>query len=79
METKEQFYEAAEKEFGDNIKIDVIPITDEAKAKYGDELNDRIIRTIENTRFDVGRIPPEWYDTWFYYTKEVIMPREYRQ
>jgi TolA-binding protein len=44
-----------------------------------DELNDRIIRTIENTRFDVGRIPPEWYDTWFYYTKEVIMPREYRQ
>ena len=44
-----------------------------------DELNDRIIRTIENTRFDVGRIPPEWYDTWFYYTKEVVMPREYRQ
>lgn len=40
METKEQFYEAAEKEFGDNIKIDVIPITDEAKAKYGIEQKD---------------------------------------
>ncbi len=42
------------------------------------ELNDRIIRTVENTRFDAGRIPPEMYDQWFYYTYTVVMPREYQ-
>jgi len=44
-----------------------------------DELNERILRTVEGTRFDSGRIPPELYDHWFWYKKEVRIPDEYRQ
>lgn len=43
------------------------------------ELNERITETVENTIFDNGRIPPELYDTWFYYKREVRIPQEYRQ
>ena len=43
------------------------------------ELNDRIIKTVQNTKFDAGHIPPELYDHWFYYTYTVTMPPEYKQ
>ena len=43
------------------------------------ELNERITETVKNTMFDSGRIPPELYDSWFYYSKEVRVPAEYRQ
>ncbi len=43
------------------------------------ELNERITETVENTIFDNGRIPPELYDTWFYYKRKVEIPQEYRQ
>jgi tetratricopeptide (TPR) repeat protein len=43
------------------------------------ELNERIIETIKFTRFDAGRINPELYDHWFYYTYTVRIPADMRQ
>jgi tetratricopeptide (TPR) repeat protein len=43
------------------------------------ELNERILETVRNTVFDAGRIPPEWYDHWFYYTYMVKIPANMRQ
>ena len=43
------------------------------------ELNERITETVKNTLFNNGLIPPELYDTWFYYKREVRIPPEYRQ
>lgn len=43
------------------------------------EINQRILATIKDTHFDVSRIPPEMYGTWFYYTYEVKIPEKYRR
>ena len=43
------------------------------------ELNERIIETVKHTKFDATRIPTELYDSWFYYTREVKVPDQYRQ
>ena len=43
------------------------------------ELNDRIIETVKNTKFDAGRIAPEMYDGWFYYKRKVEIPTNLRQ
>ena len=43
------------------------------------ELNTNVIETVKNTKFVSGRIPPELYDHWFYYTLTVTLPPEYRQ
>ncbi|MFH1699482.1 MAG: tetratricopeptide repeat protein [Candidatus Zixiibacteriota bacterium] len=43
------------------------------------ELNERISETVKNTLFNNGLIPPELYDTWFYYKREVRIPNEFKQ
>ncbi len=43
------------------------------------ELNEQAERTVKNSRFDAGRIPPELYDNWFYYVLEVRIPAHLRQ
>jgi hypothetical protein len=43
------------------------------------ELNDRISETVKHTKFDAGRIAPEMYDGWFYYTREVKIPDKLKQ
>ncbi len=43
------------------------------------ELNERILETVKNTKFDAARIPTSMYDHWFYYTYNVRIPPELRQ
>ncbi|NMC44587.1 MAG: tetratricopeptide repeat protein [candidate division Zixibacteria bacterium] len=43
------------------------------------ELNENVIKTVENTKFDIGKMPSALFDHWFYYTYTVTMPPEYRQ
>jgi hypothetical protein len=64
-----------------HIRIDFNGEVDELilmNPTASDELNENIRRTVEESRFDAGQIPPELYDHWFYYTYTVIMPQEYR-
>ena len=44
-----------------------------------DELNSRATETVEHSKFDNARIPPEMYDNWFYYKLQVRIPQNLRQ
>ncbi len=64
------------------IRIDFNGEVDEVKLMNPtdvDELNERIILTVEQTKFDAGLIPPALYDQWFYYTRQIKIPQDYRQ
>lgn len=43
------------------------------------ELNENVIKTVQNTKFDIGKMPSALFDHWFYYTYTVTIPPEYRQ
>ncbi|MDD4050791.1 MAG: tetratricopeptide repeat protein [candidate division Zixibacteria bacterium] len=65
-----------------HVRIDFSGDVVEVKLKnptQSPELNTNATETVKNTKFNPGRIPPELYDHWFYYTLTVIMPQEYRQ
>ncbi|MEZ5360542.1 MAG: tetratricopeptide repeat protein [Candidatus Zixiibacteriota bacterium] len=64
------------------IRIDFNGEVDEVVLKNktdSPELNEQAIETVKRSKFDPGRIPPELYDTWFYYIFEVRVPAELRQ
>lgn len=62
-----------------NFSGDVVDAIMKTPASPSKELNQRIMETVKNTKFDPSRIPPELYDSWFYYTKEVRIPEQYRR
>lgn len=65
-----------------HIRIDFSGEVVEAKLMnqtQSRELNERVTETVENTKFDTGKMPSELFDHWFYYTYTVTIPPEYRQ
>jgi hypothetical protein len=65
-----------------NIRIDFSGEVSEAVLRNpteSEELNQAVRDVIENSTFDIARIPPELYDSWFYYVYTVRLPQEYRR
>lgn len=65
-----------------HIRIDFMGEVAEAilmNETQSPELNARILEVVRRTFFDNGKIPPDLFDHWFYYTYTVRIPQELRQ